>query len=207
MLWLMLPEVAVTVAVYVPAGVPGVVCVDGEELLPPQPTENANASTTSGAASSGRRLRFRIQSNVEPRSINAQKSVVGPAGKLTRGAATVVTGAVVATFTVTVCVPVPLIWTEEGTVQVGAGVAAGVIAQLKFTVPVKDPVPAKARVKLAVCPGGSGSISCYRELILRFRRPRHLRPPGVELRAGDIFRLRARAWRSAGSAARCGQGR
>ena len=58
----------------------------------------------------------------------------------------------VATFTVTVCVPVPLICTEEGTLQVGAGVAAGVIAQLRLTVPVKDPVPAKARLKLAVSP-------------------------------------------------------
>jgi hypothetical protein len=59
---------------------------------------------------------------------------------------------VVATFTVTVCVPVPVICTEEGTLQVGAGVAAGAIAQLRLTVPVKDPLPAKAKLKLAVCP-------------------------------------------------------
>jgi hypothetical protein len=128
------------------------VCVDDEELLPPHPTENAKASTTIGAASSGRRLRLRIHSDVEPRNINVQKSSVGPDGKLTRGRATVVTGAVVATFTVTICVPVPLICTEEGTLQVGAGVAAGVIAQTRPTVPVKDPVPAKAKLKLAVCP-------------------------------------------------------
>ena len=47
-----LPEVAVTVAVYVPAGVPGVMCVLGvdEELPPPQPASFAATSTTIGVA-------------------------------------------------------------------------------------------------------------------------------------------------------------
>ena len=127
-------------------------CVDDEELLPPHPTENAQTSRTIGAASTGKRLRFRTHSNVEPRNISVQRSIVGPDGKLTRGTAPDVTDAVVATFTVTVCVPVPVICTEEGTLHVGAGVAAGVIAQLRLTVPVKDPLPAKAKLKLAVCP-------------------------------------------------------
>jgi hypothetical protein len=61
-----------------------------------------------------------------------------------------VTDAVVAT--VTVCAAVPVICPEEGILHVGAGVATGVIAQLRLTVPVNPPVPAKARLKLAVCP-------------------------------------------------------
>jgi hypothetical protein len=36
--------------------------------------------------------------------------------------------------------------------QVGAGVSVGVMAQLRFTVPENDPVGAKAKLKLAVCP-------------------------------------------------------
>ena len=59
----------------------------------------------------------------------------------------------VATFTVTDCVPLPLIWTEElDRPQVGAGVTAGVMAQLRFTVPVNPPSGANARLKLAVWP-------------------------------------------------------
>ena len=47
-----------------------------------------------------------------------------------------------------------MIWTEElDRPQVGrAGVTAGVMAQLRFTVPVNDPVGASARLKLAVFP-------------------------------------------------------
>ena len=92
----------------------------------------------------------RTQSQDEPRNISAQRSVVGPDGKLPGGAAPVVTYAVVATFNATVCAAVPVICTEEGILQVGAGVAAGVIAQPKLTVPVNPPVPAKARLKLQV---------------------------------------------------------
>lgn len=59
----------------------------------------------------------------------------------------------VATFTITVCVPLPLICTEElDRLQVGAGVTAGVMAQVKLTVPVNEPVGASARLKVAVCP-------------------------------------------------------
>ena len=53
MLWFKLPEVAVTVALYVPAGVLGVVCED--ELPPPQATKDANVKTMIDAARVGRR--------------------------------------------------------------------------------------------------------------------------------------------------------
>lgn len=60
--------------------------------------------------------------------------------------------AVVATFTVAVCGPLPLICNMLGKLQVGAGVTAGLMAQVRFTVPVNDPIGAKTRLKLAVCP-------------------------------------------------------
>jgi hypothetical protein len=131
-----------------------VVCVvDDEELLPPHPTENAKASTTIGAASAGSRLRLRTHSQAEPRNINVHASDIGSSGKLTRGTAPVVTGAAVATWTVTGCVPLPGICTEElDRLHVGAGVTAGVIAQVRFIVPENDAVAAKATLKLAVCP-------------------------------------------------------
>jgi hypothetical protein len=98
------------------------------------------------------RLRFRTNNHPEASIANVQINGVGPVGKLTGGKAPVVTGAVVPTVTATVCVPLPVIGTEDGTLQVGAGVAVGVIAQVKFTGPVNPPAGASARLKLAVCP-------------------------------------------------------
>ena len=92
----MLPEVAVIVTAYVPDGVPGVVWVDGEPL-PPHPTENANASTITGAARTGGRLRFRISDHPEASSVSGQIRGIGPVGKLTGGTNPVVTGAVIRT--------------------------------------------------------------------------------------------------------------
>jgi hypothetical protein len=64
----------------------------------------------------------------------------------------VVTGAVVATITVAVAM-LPLSCTGEfDKLQVGAGIATGAMLQLRVTVPVKDPVGAKARLNSAFCP-------------------------------------------------------
>ena len=123
-----------------------------DEPLPPHPTENANASTITGAARTRRRLRFRVSNHPEASSVIVQIRGMGPVGKLTGGTNPVVACAVVPTCTATVCGPVPVICTEDGTLQVGAGVTVGVMAQLKFTVPVNDPVGVMARLKLAVCP-------------------------------------------------------
>jgi hypothetical protein len=151
-LLLMLPEVAVIVTAYVPDGVPGVVWVD-DEPLPPHDINNAKASTTIGATRTVSRLRFRTQSQVDPSNSNNQVRGIIPGGKLMGEVAAAVTGAVVPTLTVTVCVPLPLICTEElDRAQVGGGVTAGVIAQLRSTVPVNDPVGPMARLKFAVCP-------------------------------------------------------
>ncbi len=62
-----------------------------------------------------------------------------------------VTGATVPTATATDAPPFPLICTEElDRLHVGGGVTTGVMAQFRFSVPVNDPVGAKARLKVAV---------------------------------------------------------
>jgi hypothetical protein len=64
-----------------------------------------------------------------------------------------VVDATVATVTVTGCDPLPAICTEElDRLQVGAGVTTGVMPQVRLTVPLNDPVGARTRLKLAVCP-------------------------------------------------------
>ena len=56
-LLLTLPAFAVTVTVYVPDGVPGVVWDDEPPPPPPQPTKEKNAKTISGLAIAGSRRR------------------------------------------------------------------------------------------------------------------------------------------------------
>jgi hypothetical protein len=68
----------------------------------------------------------------------------------------VVVGAVVATVAVTDCEALPLICTDGvEREQVGDRVAAGVTAQLRFTVPENDPLGASARVKAALFPAAT----------------------------------------------------
>jgi hypothetical protein len=65
----------------------------------------------------------------------------------------VVVGAVVPTVNIGVCDAVPLICTEElDKVHVGAGIATGVIAQLRLTVPENDSVGVSDKVNVALCP-------------------------------------------------------
>jgi hypothetical protein len=58
----------------------------------------------------------------------------------------------VETFTATAAAVPWATLTEAGTVQTGAGMTAGVIAQLRFTVPLNDPDGVTARLKDAICP-------------------------------------------------------
>jgi hypothetical protein len=135
----------------VPAGVPGEVCVV-DELLPPQDIENT-ISNVSGAANTRGRFRLPARRAAEPSSSNVHSSgrIVG--GVPLRSTVPLVTDAVVATLTATVCVPLLLICTDEvDRLHVGAGVTIGVIAQLRLMVPVKDPTEVKSRLKFAVCP-------------------------------------------------------
>jgi hypothetical protein len=63
-----------------------------------------------------------------------------------------VPAALVDTFAFTAAAVPWVTLTEAGTVQIGAGVTAGVIAQLRLTVPLNDPAGVTARLKDAVCP-------------------------------------------------------
>jgi len=150
MLWLMLPEVAVIVAVYVPAGVPGVVCED--EAPPPHPAHDANASTTSGAARPGSRFRFRRNSHPAPTASAVHARGIAAGGKPTGDSVPVVTGAVVATVTVTVCAVLPICTDELDRLQVGGGVTVGLMPQVRLTLPLNPPTDANERLNVAFCP-------------------------------------------------------
>ena len=64
-----------------------------------------------------------------------------------------VVGGVVPTVTVTDCAELPLICTVElERLQVGAWGTAGVITQLRFTVPLNAAKGATLKAKLALCP-------------------------------------------------------
>ena len=112
---------------------------------------NANAIASAGVTRAGSRLRRRTNSTAKPDKMKIEN--IAPGGDTVRGPALVVTDAVVPTVTVTVWLVVPLICTDElDRLQVGAGVTTGVIAQLRFTVPLKDSIAPKTNLKLAVCP-------------------------------------------------------
>jgi hypothetical protein len=126
---------------------------EDEEPLPPHDTQVSTVSTTIGAASADHLIRFRTSIHDDPSSMTVHASGIVPGGNPIVGTLPLVTDAVVPIFTVTDCVALPLICTDElDSVHVGVGVTVGVIAQLRFTVPVNDPVGASARLKLAVCP-------------------------------------------------------
>jgi hypothetical protein len=148
--WLKLPEVAVTIAVYVPAGVPfapPVVVLDE----PPQPTHVRRAKTITGAAKPVRR-RFVAKSNPEAPNARVHQMTPVPIGKLPDGPPLAVPEAVVATDTATEVGELPVTLTDAGTLQVAAGVAAGVTVQVRFTVPLNDPDGESVRANAAVCP-------------------------------------------------------
>jgi hypothetical protein len=151
MFWPTLPEVAVIVAVYVPVGVPGVLWED--EVPPLHPTHDASASNIMGTAWAARGLRLRSSSHPEPSNINVQVSGRAPDAVPTRDTVPMVTGAVVPTVTVTGCAPLPVSGSEElDKLQVGARVGAGVMPQLRLTVPVNDPTGVTTKLNFALCP-------------------------------------------------------
>jgi hypothetical protein len=87
-----------------------------------------------------------VHSNVHPQGN-------GPGGSPIGESIPVVEEAVVPTVTVTDCAVVPLICSDAlDKLQVGPRVAAGVMAQLRLTVPLNVPDPARLRLKLAACP-------------------------------------------------------
>lgn len=63
-----------------------------------------------------------------------------------------VAGAVVATVTVTGVAMPPVRFTEPGKLQVGAGVSAGVMLHVRFTVPLNDPTGVTVKLNVALFP-------------------------------------------------------
>ena len=111
------------------------------------------ASINRAATRMGARLRLCNASLLKTTSIVVHSNPNGRdvGGNPTCLSIAVVEGAVVPTFTVTDCAVVPLICSDElDKLQVGPRVTAGVMVQLRFTVPLKLPDPAKVRLKLAV---------------------------------------------------------
>ena len=147
--WLKLPEVAVIVAVYVPAGVPDVVC-EGE-LPPPQPTQkDAPRMTVSAALTDCGRLRRTSRSPDTSRS--SEYISIGARGNFT-SASVPVPPAVVFTVTVSEAGVPAVTFIELGILHVGAEVGAGEILQLRFTVPLNDPDGVIDKLNLAFSPG------------------------------------------------------
>ena len=154
-MWVKLPEVAVTVSVYVPAGVPG----DGVgvKLLPPPPHAGidkvasmaAVSRTAANPARTGTMLtRRRSKTNAAPTSATIRAS--HPTGKL-KGAGgerkfpgTTVPRALVMTLTVASTGVVPFSESEAGeTVHVAS---AGAPVHARATVPVNPSISPKVSV-------------------------------------------------------------
>jgi hypothetical protein len=131
--------------------VPGKVVGGGgeEDDEPPQPVRATKAKTIAGMHRE--RLRRLANSNTEAaKVINSTKTI--PGGKLRAGPPLALPDAVVPTVTVTAAFEPPARLTEAGTPQTGAGVAAGVIPHVRFTVPLNDPTGESTKLKVAVCP-------------------------------------------------------
>jgi len=143
--WLKLPEVAVTVAAYVPAGVP---FEPVEYVDPPQPPISMKAKTIKAADKLGRRRFLTNRRLEEPRT--STHPMAG--GKLADGPLPAPPDAVVETFTVTEVAELPVTLTELGTLQNGAGETTGAILHVKLTVPLKDPAGVSAKLNVAVLP-------------------------------------------------------
>jgi hypothetical protein len=135
-----------------PAGVPElavVVVVDDE---PPHP--QTKTSRTRAAGSAKIRDRRKLVKSTRPNAPNASIPPASTVGGRTsnKGRLADVPGAVVATFTATAAAELPFKFTELGMLQVGADSTAGVIAQLKFTDPLKEPVRVSVRLNVALSP-------------------------------------------------------
>lgn len=127
-----------------------VVVVDDDE--PPQPQMKRSTARTAGTAKI--RDRRKLANSIRPNAPSASMPPITEAGgrSSNKGKLLEVLGAVVATVTVTDAGELPLKLTELGMLQVGASLGDGVIAQVKFTVPLKAPVGVRVRLNVAVFP-------------------------------------------------------
>jgi hypothetical protein len=149
--WLKFPEFAVTLAVYVPAGVPCVV-VDDDEPLPPQLATAMKTTTIEVAARGCSRCRLPTSSRPEANRASVHPISLTPGRKLADDSASALAGAVVDTVTVNAVAVPPVRLTEPGKLQVGAGLTVGLILQLRLTVPLNELDGVTARLNVAFCP-------------------------------------------------------
>ena len=119
---------------------------------PPQPPIAMDARTINDAASAGRRRRWLINSRTEANKISVPVASLTPDGKLADDIVPAVPGAVVATVTVTGAAAPPVMLTEPGKVQLGAGDTVGVILQVKLTVPLNARAGVTNKLKVAFFP-------------------------------------------------------
>jgi hypothetical protein len=139
-----------TVAVYVPPGVPFAVIV-GDDPPPPQPLDVTSKAKTNMGASARRRFLPRSSRPEAPKaSVHPISQRVGC--KSSNGLGIVLPAAVVVTVTVTAVAALPDTLTEPGTLQIGAGVTAGITLQARVTVPLNDPTGVSAKPNFAVPP-------------------------------------------------------
>ena len=137
------------VAVYVPDGVPKVPVLD-DEALPPQPVMAMKAKMITGNLRTGRR-RLALIRRKEAIKTSVHSSLGHP-GKSADDTPAAVPGAVVVTVTVTGVAAPRVRLTDAGTLQLGAGVTTGFMAQIRDTVPLNDPAGVKVKLKVAVLP-------------------------------------------------------
>lgn len=153
----MLPEVPVTVMVYVPGVVPGFPPPPPPLLLPPQP--GAPPTTQKSRTSIPSTLHhFRLRAGMLTAKMQARAvpPIHGSTNLPVRLRAPL--GPVVFTVRAIVCAVVPLMVTEAGTLQVAGSLAAwGVIAQLRLITPV-NPFEG-VKLKVEVFPAGAPGVT------------------------------------------------
>lgn len=144
-LWLRLPDLAVTVAVYVPAEVPDIF-FPGDEPSP-HPATTRNNTAIIGIAKAEPRRRCTTKNKPEASRSNAVVIGIIPLATLACEIDPAVPADVVDIFTIAEAAVPWVTLTDAGTVQSGADVTAGAIAQLKLTVPANDPEGVTARLQ------------------------------------------------------------
>ena len=123
----------------------------GVDDEPPHPDIVRNAKTIM-AAGTAALDRLLTNSRLEKPKANIHAMSPVPIGNLADGQPATLPEATVLTVTVTEVAEVPVTLTDPGTLQTGAGDAAGVMPQVRFTVPPNDPDGVSAKLNVAVCP-------------------------------------------------------
>jgi hypothetical protein len=148
------PEVPVTVTVYVPGVVPPPPPPPPPPTLPPPPQPSELPMTEKSSASiPSLQDHLRHLAGMATSKMHARATPLTAGQKDLRLGLTAALGAVVFTLRVAVCGVEPLIVTEAGTLHVAGSLGAvGVIAQLRLTTPVNPPDGVTVSVAVPLLP-------------------------------------------------------